>query len=249
MPLTVSVLRGGVTLILVPLHGLGSDQVDKATVPEHGIEAYYLDEHKHQNAKMLEKRLKAYTNEEAKHNSILLFASPNSLRGGSSWMKVISLLAADGLIRTVAIDEAHEVEQSGRSFRTEFVDAAKNLNSLIKSMPNPVPRILMSATLRRSDYDSIATIFDMDNVAVMQGQLAQRNTMFEFFVEGDPVKSLVKFARKFIIDQPDKQQLWYVNSRSACEGSLLNKADDIITNFYHRNMDHQPPNHSLVETD
>eukprot|EP00956_Cyclotella_meneghiniana_P015563 scaffold23905_cov26-Cyclotella_meneghiniana.AAC.2 len=45
VPLTVSVLRGGVTLVLVPLHGLGSDQVDKATVPEHGIEAYYVNEH------------------------------------------------------------------------------------------------------------------------------------------------------------------------------------------------------------
>ena len=54
VPLTVSALRGGVTLILVPLHGLGSDQVDKATVPEHGIEAYYINEHKFDNAKALE---------------------------------------------------------------------------------------------------------------------------------------------------------------------------------------------------
>ena len=45
----------GVTLVLVPLHGLGSDQVEKATVPEHRIEAYYVDEHKYGNAKMLEK--------------------------------------------------------------------------------------------------------------------------------------------------------------------------------------------------
>ena len=29
----------------MPLHGLGSDQVDTASVQEHGIEAYYLDKH------------------------------------------------------------------------------------------------------------------------------------------------------------------------------------------------------------
>ena len=98
VPLTVSALRGGVTLILVPLHGLGSDQVDKATVPEHGIEAYYIDEHKFDNAKALEERLNAYSEEEAEENSILLFASPNSLREGSSWMKIMSSLATRGLI-------------------------------------------------------------------------------------------------------------------------------------------------------
>ena len=35
-------MRGGEggSLILVPLHGLGSDQVDKATMPDHKIGAY-----------------------------------------------------------------------------------------------------------------------------------------------------------------------------------------------------------------
>ena len=50
VPLTTSIIRTGVTLVLVPLHGLGSDQVDKATVLDHGVEAYYIDEHKKQHA-------------------------------------------------------------------------------------------------------------------------------------------------------------------------------------------------------
>eukprot|EP00956_Cyclotella_meneghiniana_P028664 scaffold67454_cov44-Cyclotella_meneghiniana.AAC.2 len=79
------------------------------------------------NAKELEERLNAYSKEEANHNSILLFALPNSLREGSSWMKAMSSLATRGLIRTVAIDEAHEVEQSGRSFRKEFVEERPHL--------------------------------------------------------------------------------------------------------------------------
>eukprot|EP00956_Cyclotella_meneghiniana_P038992 scaffold163785_cov37-Cyclotella_meneghiniana.AAC.2 len=69
VPLTVSILRGGVTLVLVPLHGLGSDQVDKATVPEHGIEAYYIDEHKFDNAKSLQDRLDVNSEEKADQKS------------------------------------------------------------------------------------------------------------------------------------------------------------------------------------
>ena len=37
VPLTVTLLRCGITLILAPLHGLGSDKVDKTMVEEHGI--------------------------------------------------------------------------------------------------------------------------------------------------------------------------------------------------------------------
>ena len=57
VPLTVTIIRGGVILILVPLHGLGSNQVNKATSTEHGIEAYFVDEHKYYDVKVLEKRL------------------------------------------------------------------------------------------------------------------------------------------------------------------------------------------------
>jgi hypothetical protein len=33
--------------------GLDSDQVDKATVLDHGVKAYYIDEHKAENARVL----------------------------------------------------------------------------------------------------------------------------------------------------------------------------------------------------
>ena len=46
-------VRGGIALILVPLHGLGSDQVEKAAIEDKGVEAYYIDEHRNTNAKML----------------------------------------------------------------------------------------------------------------------------------------------------------------------------------------------------
>ena len=39
-----------VTVILVPLIGLRSDQVVKPSVPEHNVEAYHIDEYKGQDA-------------------------------------------------------------------------------------------------------------------------------------------------------------------------------------------------------
>ena len=99
---------------------------------------------------------------------------------------------------------------------------------MIKSMPYPVPRILMSATFRRSDFDSVAKIFDMNKAAILQGPLARRKTKFDFFVEGDPAKSLVKAGHRHLSLHPENQQMWYCNSRTACEGPLLDKAQLLL---------------------
>ena len=193
VPLTVSVLRGGITLILVPLHGLGSDQVDKATVPEHGIVAYYVDEHKCENAKILVERLAHYTEEEADHNSILLFASPNLLKEGSGWMKTFSSVADKGLIRTVAVDEAHEIEQSGKSFRKDFVEASQSLQKMIQSMKRPVPCIFMSATFRPGDFDTVAQLFKLEIVAITGAFSKKRNTV-RFLCGGRPGEVIVEVS-------------------------------------------------------
>ena len=50
VPLTVATIRHGIAVILVPLIGLGTDQVEKAIVLEHNAEAYHIDEHKHLGA-------------------------------------------------------------------------------------------------------------------------------------------------------------------------------------------------------
>jgi len=46
VPLTVALLRTGISITLVPTHGLGSDQVVKSNITELGVEAYYVNEHK-----------------------------------------------------------------------------------------------------------------------------------------------------------------------------------------------------------
>ena len=52
---------------------------------------------------MMMERLAYYSNEEAEHDSILMFASLNSLKKGFGWMRTFSSLD----------DKAHKIEQSG----------------------------------------------------------------------------------------------------------------------------------------
>ena len=50
VPLTVGALRRRVIIVLVPLIGLGSDQVSKAISIKHNTEAYHINEHKGDDA-------------------------------------------------------------------------------------------------------------------------------------------------------------------------------------------------------
>jgi hypothetical protein len=57
VPHVTSALRRGISIILVPLHGLGSDQVEHNISEDNNIEAYYVDEHRKENATALRNRL------------------------------------------------------------------------------------------------------------------------------------------------------------------------------------------------
>ena len=56
--------------MLVPLIGLGSDQVENGIVVKHNDEAYHINKHKYQDAKNLCARLLDMSNNEVSHTSI-----------------------------------------------------------------------------------------------------------------------------------------------------------------------------------
>ncbi len=68
-----------VTVTMVPLVGLGSDQVKSGSNEENLIKAYHLDIHRGDDGKALRDRLLLLSDNEANHVSILLYASPKSL--------------------------------------------------------------------------------------------------------------------------------------------------------------------------
>ena len=233
VPLTTAILRRGITIVLVPLVGLGSDQVDKATVLEHGVKAYHIDEHKKKDARALRERLLSFTREEANYTTILIYINPQNfvrdpLRPNAGWFHVFATLAKEGLISLICIDEAHTVEQCGRNFRPEFLEATKSLCAIRKTMPRPVPIICMSATLRENDQDRLSKLLELDNPSVLSGSLERRSIMFVTKVSGDPASSIRTCLDLNLKEDQDKQILIYTNSKSNAEGALLEMAESLL---------------------
>ena len=93
---TIAFFRCGVAVFLVPLVGLGSDQVGKATWIEHNVEAYHADEHKKSDATLLISRLLGMSKEEAREITVMLYLSPRALSDDSEWYK-LSEISEEGV--------------------------------------------------------------------------------------------------------------------------------------------------------
>ena len=91
IPQIVGSLRRGVCIYLVPLIGLGSDQVERATVIEHNIKPYHVDEHKNKDAWQLITYLLQMTPDKAKYATIALFLGPNAMTS-TRWGTVLEKL-------------------------------------------------------------------------------------------------------------------------------------------------------------
>ena len=76
VPLTIAMLCRGVTIVLVPLLGLGSHQVKKASRAEKGLCWYHVDEHKGADGTLLRNWLLNMTDEESQTQTTILFMSP-----------------------------------------------------------------------------------------------------------------------------------------------------------------------------
>ena len=233
-PLTLAGMLRGVTLVLVPLVGLGSDQVSKAENPNHNFEAYHIDEHRGAHAKKLKQRLLSYTADEASHKIIMAYINPQSFKGdpnnpNAGWFGTFSLLASRGLISLICIDKAHYVEQAGRNFHPEFIDAINNIKLIRDKMPTPCPIIAMSATFRRKDQDRITKLLKLATPpAVMAGSLARRDVDWSLIVSGDPASSIKKLFEGNLVTNPTKQVLLYSNSATNAEGPLLDASTKIL---------------------
>ena len=143
IPLTIGSLQTGVTLSMVPLVGLGSDQVNNSRNSTNLIEAYHLDENRGVDGYALRRQLLSLHPRDANRVSIFLYASPQSLKEGSFWYKCLFQLASMNLIRLICIDEAHTVAQDGRNFRPEFRSAATTLRNIYEVQKTKCNRIAL----------------------------------------------------------------------------------------------------------
>ena len=173
------------------------------------------------------------TNDELNRVSILLYVSPDSMIL-EEWGPVLETLSKKNRISFFCIDEAHEVEQSGRSFRTSFQTATTLIGRFVGLMRHPVPRILLSATIWNSDINVVLKFLGDKTPTVMSGPLDQRNITISVSVTGNPGRSLRTSAVRDLHTSPNHQQVWYTHSRTNTEGGLLDAADAILET--HREM-------------
>ncbi len=88
---TLLTLLGGITLVVVPLLGLGCDQVAKAQRRCFRVEAYLLNKNRGEDQLAIPQRLLSITHWQSQ--SIILFASPQFLKHRSSWLLLLKILA------------------------------------------------------------------------------------------------------------------------------------------------------------
>jgi hypothetical protein len=105
IPSTVGTLLTRVVITLVPLVGLGSNQVSKSCNAAHYVKAYHVDEHCGKDGKKLRYCLDAMTAREAEYVTIF-HMSPQSLQIDSLWYGVICWIASKNFLWLVRINKA-----------------------------------------------------------------------------------------------------------------------------------------------
>jgi ATP-dependent DNA helicase RecQ len=150
---------GGVAIVIVPTTALALDQ-------ERAAQAYAL------SSGALPERLAYYGEQPPEQREAIrqrirsgqqriVFTSPESLVG--SLAPAVFTAAEAGLLRLLAIDEAHLVGQWGAEFRPEFQALSGLRRGLLcaaeKANRPPFRTVLLSATLTEEDYDTLHTLF------------------------------------------------------------------------------------------
>jgi superfamily II DNA helicase RecQ len=228
VPMTVGSLQMGVTLTMVPLVGLGSDQVNKCQSKEREIEGYHLDENRGEDGILLRSRLLALTDRDANSLSIFLYASPQSLSVGSMWHRTLMTLSSKSFIRLIVIDEAHCIAQDGRDFRPEFRAAMMSLKQIHENSPNRCNRIAMSATFRRDDQEKISDLWTRMPDSVIWHELSRRGITFNVRVSGTPSATITRCLIVDYRDPTDLKTIVYTNSKTAALGSLTDSLEKVL---------------------
>ena len=202
--MSYAAMKRGFLLVVEPLLGLGSEQVDKARLEDHNIEAYHLDEHRGVNATKLCRRIEAIPSQEWDGTTVIWFASASSLSPNadtgqpSPWIAPLSRLSRRGRMSMVCIDEAHYVNQHGRDFRPEFHTALSAVKSLVSLSPSAVPVVAMSATMRDEDRSSVQDLLGVDTPTVIHGPLDRFDTLFNVVISGNPYHSIASTLEGYL---------------------------------------------------
>ena len=143
----------GLTVVVVPTTALAIDQ-GRAVETLIGHPAAYhggQDESSSERNRGIRSRIKAGTQR-------IVFASPEALL--RSLAAPLFASAERGMLRMLAIDEAHIVDQWGDEFRPEFQELAGMRRALLRRSPGPKPvTLLLTGTMTEPCLDTLEALF------------------------------------------------------------------------------------------
>lgn len=231
--LTTAAMLRGVTIVFVPLIGLGSDQVNKCIDIEKGIEAYHIDENKGDDFKLLCERLFAITpnNEGRTATSTILFCSPHSLDPSTTFSKVLMKLAQRKLITSVFIDEAHTIHRDGKhgsNFRSEFDIGVSNLMNIIDKQETNINVSIMSATLTEEYQKTVTELINKEPTVVCWGEMSRRNISLGVGIVGKPHAAIKRKLQNDYVENPQRKTLVYTNSKTIAETTLTRTSEGVL---------------------
>ncbi|KAL7526440.1 hypothetical protein ACHAXR_003455 [Thalassiosira sp. AJA248-18] len=235
--LTTATMLRGVTVVMVPLIGLGSDQVNKSFSLRDGVEAYHVDENRGEDFLLLVKRLYSIKKRDDGRttNSIILYCSPQSLSPTSLFSQCLKTLAKRNIITSVFIDEAHSIHRdgyNGSNFRPEFDAAFTNLSSIVNSQERTPNFAIMSATLRNEYQDTITKLNKKKPTVVCWGNMSRRNISITVDVKGQPSTAIKRELTRLYKEDKGRKVLIYTNSKSNAETTLTNQSEAVLADLH-----------------
>ena len=116
--LGMATMLKGITVVMVPLIGLGSDQANKSKRIAKRVYAYHCDEFRGDDLDQLQRLLLSY--HPSKKRAIILFISPQQMCHGTPWSKFLFSIGGMGFLSAICVDEAHACVEQSETFRPEL---------------------------------------------------------------------------------------------------------------------------------
>ena len=217
-----ALLLRGITLVIVPLTGLGSQQKDRANNTCNKIKSFHLDTIKDLDR---QEKVRQYCQKNHTTKSIILFVSPQTL-DKRFWHRFIKECIHQGRITSVFVDEAHAVVMAGRTFRNEFLRLWANL---FATLSHWVPIMCMTATMTQTIFDDLKKILrlDFDEIIWYDSTLQRRDIELVLRYKSATLATLKSCVTRHLkVD--DRHVMIYCNKVTRATGAVRQSMLDLL---------------------
>lgn len=224
-----ALIRSGVTIVVMPLISLITDQV--SIMNGLGVKVIFMN---HEGSDEIDQNyMEFFHNHDEEDRCKLIFLTPEKLSQSTRTINLLKRLYREGLLERFVIDEAHCVSQWGREFRPDYL----HLRVLKKDYPN-TPILAITATAPNKIRDDIISQLKMQDTLFFRSSY-NRNNLFIEIRNKKLITNVMENMANFIKEKyPNASGLIYCSSKKECEtiAEKLKKNYGISAHFYHASM-------------